>query len=192
MPFVEVDLHAPILENFGVQLTDMGSRGARKLLSMAANKVGHKALTQVRRSLVQQTGVPYSRMMLLVTGLEAWPGEDPLQYKITAIAGETNLREFKPYSGPRSFSAAPWNERRVFPNTFQPGLPGSNPDGLVYHRVGDTRQIKPSFGPNVAREMLRDPTKQRFIDAAQEVIPEIARLIDLRLRKQGPFIYNGE
>ena len=188
MPTVEISFKNEVMQNFRDALSEFGDRGARKILNMALNKKGRVSLTAVKRDLSKVTGMTYDTVNQAVEEKKSSPMT--LEYKIIGHGDWTNLRQFKPYSGARSFSAAPWNERRQFPNTFQPGPPrGYDSSATVYHRIGQTREIAPSYGPNIAREMMKPAVVSGWTFVINDVLPEVARLIKLRLERAGPFMY---
>jgi hypothetical protein len=183
---LEISFKDEVLENYQATLADFGEGGARKLLNMALNRIGKKAFTAVKRDLRDATGAAYDQITDAVSEVKSNPGT--LTYMIHAKADYLNLRAFHPYSGARAFTAAPWNERHAFPATFQPGPPrGYDSSATVYHRTGQGRAIKPSYGPNIAKEMVKPAVETDFKRVIYEVMEEIPRLIKLRLEHQGPF-----
>ena len=195
MPNVRINYKNRVLQNFQASLSELGERDARKLLSMAVNKVGRAAYVQVKRDLRDVTGIAYDTINTSVKEHKASPAN--MAYSITAGHQSTNLVQFKPRAGKTQFSAAPWNLRRVFPRTFQPGLPGANPHATVFHRIGEKipgqkQGIKPSFGPDLSREMLKPVIEKKWRIAAKGVVPEISRLMKLKMARLGPFLGAAE
>ena len=184
MSTVELRWRDKVLQNFQAQLSEFGERDARVLMRIALNKKGTSAYVAVKRNLVIQTGVSYDQIGTQVHEVKA--SEANLVYKVHADGQETNLMLFKPYSGARMFTAAPWGVRHAFPRTFQPNR---DPGRYVFHRwvSGGVRKIKPSFGPNISVEMMKEPIPSEFEFAALQVFPEIARLCKLKLAGLGPF-----
>lgn len=186
MADVEISFANDVFQKFLGDLREVGERDALRILTMALNRKGHHAFVELKRYLVRRTGIEYDKISSVIAEHKAYPAH--LAYSLDAETPYTNLREFKPYQGPRAFSAAPWGERHQFPNTFQPGAGGvPDPARLVYHRTGEGREIRPSFGPNTAVEMLRPMAVTEWRNAAEMIIPEIARMLRLRMQHLGPW-----
>ncbi|MEJ0093107.1 MAG: hypothetical protein WDN46_06670 [Methylocella sp.] len=178
---LSVEFHKKLVDNFQASLNEMGEQGSRKLISMVLNHQGRIALTAVKRYLAQTTGIAYNAISKSV--VEHKSSLVNLTYRIVGTGGPTNLRDYKPYSGASSFSAAPWGERRQFPRTFQVG--GSGPlAGFVMHRgPGGAREpIDFSYGPDLAREMAHKECIAAFNDSIEKTfMPEIRRQLTRRL-----------
>lgn len=103
-----------------------------------------------------------------------------LRYQLEARGEETNLNLFGAKQGKRGVSARPWAARRVFKSSFIVPAYG----GRVFIRTSDERgPIRPLFGPNLAREMMRHPTIHYWREAGglieARLIHELKRLFDL-------------
>lgn len=161
-----------VLERYGTKLDKLAKNDARRVMMRALNRGGDQARTQVRRSLVRQTGIKYGLIHKALDTDRATPKN--LVYKLVAVGNETNIALFGATQRKKGVSAAPWKKRRIFKGTF---LVGSN----VFKRKGKARlPIKAVYGPNIAREALRDPTKAawRKVDSYVEkrLIHELGRL----------------
>jgi hypothetical protein len=89
---------------------------------------------------------------------------------------ETNIALFGARQGKRGVSAAPWGRRRVFKSTFMIGRYGGN----VFRRRGPQRlPLKGVYGPNIARELLKDETRAAF----EAMLPGIADRVGHELRQ---------
>lgn len=142
-----------IAERFGRTLSYVSAGEANRLFARALNRGGDQGRTAVRRSLVKQTGIKYGLINRAVTDVRATPGN--LAYSLVANGNETNLSLFGAKQGKRGVSAAPWGKRRVFKSTFVVSAYG----GKVFKRTSDKRgPLDPLWGPNVARELVREPT----------------------------------
>lgn len=165
-----------VLTRFGNQLAALGDGQARVIMSRSLNHEGEKGRTQVKRALVRQTGIKYGLIDKAMKTIYSTPAS--LTYTLEARGEETNLNLFGAKQGKRGVSAAPWNRRRVFPHTFMVDRYG----GKVFVRTGKARfPIKPLFGPNIAREIVKDESEQAFragsANIVERIAHEIARLL---------------
>lgn len=173
---ITINLRDDVLHRFGNQLAVLGEGQARVIMSRSLNHEGDKGRTQVKRALVQQTGIKYGLINQAMKTIYSTPAS--LTYTLEARGTETNLNLFGARQGQRGVSAAPWNTRRVFKSTFMIGRYG----GRVFRRVGKSRfPIKPMFGPNIAREIVKDESKAAFeagsANIADRVAHELSRVL---------------
>lgn len=171
---IRVDLLDSVLVRFGNQLRALGDSEARAVMSRSLNHEGDKGRTQVKRVLVKQTGIKYGQINKAVKTIYSTPGT--LTYTLEARGDETNLNLFGARHGKRGVSAAPWATRRVFKSSFMVG----KYSGKVFKRVGASRfPIRPLFGPNIAREIVKDQSKAAFeagsANIAERVAHELSR-----------------
>ncbi|QVQ35446.1 hypothetical protein KHQ08_00695 (plasmid) [Pseudochrobactrum algeriensis] len=146
-----------IYDNFGKALNVAGDGKAKRIFANALNRGGDMARTQVKRSLVSQTGIKYGLINKAVETKRANPNK--LSYSLEATGNEMNLNLFAARQGKKGVSAAPWKQRRVFKSTFI--VPAY--DGKVYKRTSPERgPVEPLFGPNIAREITKDPTVAKW------------------------------
>lgn len=142
-----------IAKRYGQALRSLSDRKAGIIFSRALNRGGDQGRTQVRRSLVSQTGIKYGLINKAVTEIRAHPNR--LEYSLVAVGDETNLSLFNARQRKKGVSAAPWKKRRIFKGTFI--VPGYG--GKVFRRTSKERgPIAPLFGPNIARELMKEPT----------------------------------
>lgn len=161
-----------VLTRFGNQLAALGDGKARIVMSRALNHEGDKGRTQVKRALVKQTGIKYGLINQAVKTIYSSP--ETLVYTLEARGDETNLNLFGARQGKKGVSAAPWAQRRVFKSTFMVGRYG----GKVFRRVGKARfPIKPLYGPNLAREIVKDETAETFRRGAASIADRVAHEI---------------
>lgn len=140
-----------VLEQFGKRLAKLSEKEADRILARALNRGGDQARTQVRRSLVKQTGIKYGNIGKALATERAHPNR--LSYSLIATGNETNIGLFNAKQRKKGVSATPWGKRRIFPGTFLVGAYGGN----VYKRKGKERgPLEPIWGPNIAREVTRD------------------------------------
>jgi hypothetical protein len=187
---VVISARDDVMSRFGKQLAKLSEGRAKSLMSKALNTEGNKGRTQVRRALMAQTGIKSHQISKAIRTIKAGPGH--LQYKIEGTGNETNISMFglkvrwkkvasiKGRKGMRvqEVTASPWNRTRTFPGAFSIGKFG----GKVYKRTtGDRGPLKPLFGPDVARELVKEKTRAAFEDIAPKVATEVGRLIGLEL-----------
>lgn len=185
---VTISARDQVMARYGNQLGAIGEGEGRRLMAMALNTEGNKGRTQVRRALMQQTGIRSHQISKAVKTINAGPGR--LEYKLEAKAGETNIsmfglkvtwREGSAMGQIRKLqtvSAAPWNVRRTFPGAFSIARFG----GRVFKREGAGRfPLKPVYGPNLAREITKAQTRTEFETIAPKVADEVGRLLGLVL-----------
>lgn len=172
------------IERLANMLAAAGSGQARMAMARALNHEGDKGRTLVKRELVTSTGVKYS---MIVRGLSTHRATGArLQYELRQKGNETNIGLFQAVQRKSGVSAAPWNVRRVFgakgrASFFLPnGKGGSTP--LVFIRKGGSRHpIEPLFGPNIAREIVKNKPKAAWesvpISLADRIAHELSRMI---------------
>lgn len=122
----------------------------------AVNHTGAKALTQMRRVLVPQTGLKYRTLKRAVTAKKAFNGGD---FVIKSRGGDVRLKFFKPRETRKGVAASPWNRRKVYPGTFTKG--GRFPKRVALSMGGTVlRRTGKSRGPlKVVRSGLYIPTE---------------------------------
>lgn len=176
------------LAQYGNQLGALGGGQAARLMAMALNREGDKGRTRVRRAVMEQTGIRSHQLTKAIRTKRAGPGR--LAYEIEAKGAETNISMFGLKVTWRqgsamgqirmlqTVSAAPWNTRRVFPGVFSI----KRFDYKVFKREGKGRfPLKPVFGPNLAREIVKAQSKAEFETIAPKVGVEVGRLLGLQL-----------
>jgi hypothetical protein len=173
---VRISLADDVLTRFGNQLGALGDGLGRTVMSRSLNHEGDKGRTQVKRALVRQTGIKYGQINSAVKTIRASAAS--LTYTLEAKGDETNISLFGARQGKRGVSAAPWGKRRVFRSTFVVAGYGSR----TFKRTGKARfPIKPVYGPNIARELLKDETAATFkagsANIADRIAHEIARVL---------------
>jgi hypothetical protein len=160
-----------ILARYGNRLGALCDK-APVALARALNHEGAKGFTQVKRVLVKQTGIKYGMIGRAVKAKRATRVN--LVYEIEATGNETNLNLFGPAQRKKGVSARPWNVRRIFPSTFIVKAYG----GKVYKRTGAKRfPIKQLFGPNIAREIVKDDSRQAFEAITPKLVDRVGHEI---------------
>lgn len=157
-----------VFKRYGDALQAIGNRDARQLFARALNRGGDQGRTQVKRSLVAQTGIKYGLINKAVKTSRAQPNR--LVYTLTASGRETNLSLFSSRQSAKGVIASPWGKRHVFKSAFI--IPGY--DGKVFKREGSGRgPIAPLFGPNIAREIVKDQPPIKWQQAAVFVMDRV-------------------
>jgi hypothetical protein len=163
-----------VAAEYGRVLRYVSSRDMRRVYQRALNRGGDQGRTQVRRSLVAQTGIKYGLINQAVSNKRATSLD--LSYSLIAKGRETNLNLFGARQGARGVSAAPWNIRRVFKSTFIVPRFGAK---VFKRRAKERGPIKGLFGPNIGREIVREPT----VLVWEKVGPFVMRRIDHELMR---------
>lgn len=174
------------LARYGNQLGALGAGQAARLMSMALNSEGNKGRTRVRQALMAQTGIRSHQIGKAMRTVKASAGR--LQYTLEARAGETNISMFglkvqwrrvtaistRERMKLQWVSASPWNQGRQFPGAFSIKRFGKR----VFKRTSDERfPLKPVYGPNLAREIVKAQSRTAFDTIAPRVGVEIGRLL---------------
>lgn len=153
---------------------------APKALTRAINHTGKKATTQMVRALADQTGLkPKTTRKALKTKNASGPSG---AFTITSRGGNIRLKFFKARETRKGVSAAPWNNRRVYAQTFMrgghfPKRVDLNMGGAVVRRAGGSRYpLKTQrSGLYIPSEMVKGQTAGAFYSTAQSELP--ARLL---------------
>ena len=168
-----------ILARFGNQLGALGEGEAKAVMKSALWRGGNEARTQIKRVLSKQTGIKYG---MIDKAMQTKFREKPdLLYELEVTGEETNLNLFGAIQRKKGISARPWNQRRIFKGTFFAY------GGKVFRRVGPARwPIKPAYGPNIARELVKDETRKFWETAVPPAIMKrVEHEIARRLRPKG-------
>jgi hypothetical protein len=129
-------------------------------ISRALNRAGDMAVTQVGRTLAQETGLGVRQVRESIDVDRASPAD--LAYTITVSGRHIPLGEFGARETRAGVSARPWGQRRVFPGSFMI-------DGDVVARVGEERlPLRKLWGPSLAVEAGRENVFKDVIDMVQE------------------------
>ena len=134
-------------------------------IAKALDAVGNKTMTQVKRSVAKQAGVPVGKAGAVLSARQAM-GSGQGTFTIVARDVTLSLKEFGARKTRAGVSAAPWAKRRVFPHSF------IGPGGHVFVRQGKGRlPIKKLWGPNIPKEMVKDQTEQTFYAFTAQALP---------------------
>lgn len=167
-----------IIQRHAEKIKGLSEGDAIKAFVPAINRGGDQVRTKIKRSLVKSTGIKYGKINQAVKTIRAT--RSALRYQLEAKGEETNLNLFGAKQGKRGVSARPWGARRVFKSSFIVPAYG----GRVYVRAGDGRgPLKPLYGPNIARELMRDPAINYWREAEglieARLIHELGRLFGI-------------
>lgn len=161
-----------------------GAEASPAAVRRAVNHTGDKARTQMRRALVDQTGLKRKVIVkaLKTRKISAKTGGS---YTILSRGGDVRLKFFGARETQAGVSAAPWNKRQLFARTFIKGgkFPGRvklNMGGNVFVRVGSDRfPLKTVHsGLFIPKEMVTGHSAEAFDRVvASDLIDRIAHEI---------------
>ena len=152
------------IADLGQLFSSAGNR-APKAIARALNHTGGVASTQVKRALVRQVGVKSAAVNAALRKVRATPAG--LIFELRSSGKHLGLKDFAARQTKRGVSAAPWRQRRVFPNTFM------GPGGHVYKRTSKKRlPIEKLWGPSIPKEMVRGESAQAFRSTVAERLPQ--------------------
>lgn len=196
---IKIDVRDEALRRFANQLGALGDGLAKTVMARALNHEGDKGRTQVKRTLVKQTGIRYGKINEAVKTVRAT--RMTLEYRIEARGEETNLNLFgaRDRSGLRmnlkgadvgkaqqadqknrsGVSAAPWGRRMIFKHSFI--VPAYGDRVYIRTEKGSRFPLRQVFGPNIARELVKAETAETFrkgsAGIADRIAHEIARVL---------------
>ena len=167
-----------ILERYGNSLARLSDLQVKQVMARALNHEGDKGRTQISRALVTQTGIKYGLVMKGLKTIRA--SSSSLEYKLVQKGDETNLNLFNARQMKSGVSAAPWNVRRIYPGSFTIGKYANK----VFKRTGPKRfPIRPLYGPNLAREIVKGEAKIAFERIPQSLAERVGHEIYRELLK---------
>lgn len=156
-----------IYKKFGTALNSLSAGQSHKILSRALYRGGNQARTQVRRSLVSQTGIKYG---LINKAIKHTYKPSQLEYTLAATGDHTNISLFNARQVKKGVSAAPWKKRRIFKGSFLIAGYG----GKAFLRTTDERgPLSQLFGPNIAVEMTRGETLKAWESAKGFILARV-------------------
>ncbi|HEY8578646.1 MAG TPA: hypothetical protein VIL72_02080 [Beijerinckiaceae bacterium] len=162
------------LSEWAFVFEEVAKGSAKRGFSDALNKASDKSRTQVRRALVRQSGMPYRSVAAGMHTVRSRP--ETLEYRIEQDGNEQNVNLFRARYTRRGVSAAPWGARQVFEGTFIVPRYGRK----VFRRMTDDRfPLRQVWGPNIAREILRDEPPRRW----QEVLGDLEWQVQNQFRR---------
>jgi hypothetical protein len=156
----------------------IGTGGARQSFSRTLNHEGAKALTAVRRALVEQTSLPRAG----VVARTKFKGSSPATL-IAFILGEGRPLPIS-YFAPKAFSYGVrvklWGRFQVLRGAFV-----AYERGQAFKRIGPERgPIRGMYGPGIANELVKDQSKKAFEEALPSIytraVYDLARMLAVR------------
>jgi hypothetical protein len=145
------------------------------ILNRAINHTGDKALTQMRRVLVGQTGLKRKTIVRAVKATKAFGAG---AYTIRSKGGNIRLKFFAARETRKGVSAAPWNSRRIYAGTFMkggrfPNRKALNLGGAVLKRVGSSRKPLTTIksGLFIPEEMVTGQSEAAFFGTVDRDLP---------------------
>lgn len=145
-----IDAQDQVLARYGNALAALGEGQARTALSRALNHEGDKGRTQVKRAIVIQIGNKYGAVDKATATVRAT--STTLTYTLKAHGDETNIAWFGGAQRRKDVSAAPWNKRCTFARLFI--VPRFRRAFVLTSKR--RLPIRPRYGPNLARELVKD------------------------------------
>src|SRR5687768_5873204 len=181
---IALNLNDQAMKRFGAKLEALGKGQAAKVMARALNHEGDKVRTQVRTAISKQTGILKGRLNLITHGAN----ESTLTYTLTTTGRETNVAAYKRRQVEKGISAAPWGNRRIFEKAFMlkskmgiQGVVSADTEGgtqlAFIRRPGDRKKLHPLYGPNLARELIKDESKEAFERNVDMIVDRIGHEI---------------
>lgn len=161
-----------VLEQFYLRVHQLGEKRATRLFRLAMNKKGRQGTTAVKRAIRKQTSIKYGDISKVVKFRPA-RGYN-LETRITGTSREMPLSYFKPRKFSYGVGVTVWGKRQRYSGQFIVAKYG----GGVFVRASKARfPIRQTFGPSVAKEMVKDESRQAFEDNASKIMLEVNRLV---------------
>lgn len=162
------------------------SRGAfLKAMGRAVNKAGDKARTDMRRALVNQTGLKYGTFVRALRSTRGGPSSG--RYEIKSKGGNVRLRFFRPRETRGGVVAYPWNKQKLYPRAFTKGgrRPRKALNRGVLQRTGAGRLPvqQARSGLFIPTEMVTGGSEAAFYRASEQImVAELSRQLSLLLK----------
>lgn len=142
-------------------------------ISYAVGSVGPVAMGAMKRELPAQTGLQRKTISKALKG--AVRGST---YVIKSSGGNIRLKYFRAFETAQGVSAAPWNDREVFPETFikagwWPNRTTPIAGGQVLRRKGKSKypMTVVKSGLWIANEMVIGPSAAAFYNTVSMLLP---------------------
>jgi hypothetical protein len=161
------------LDRFAQMLVAAGEK-APVVIQRAVTRTGTMAKTRVVRALAAQVGLTQKRVRVEVVG---HAGDQ--SYTIYSVGNEIPLKEFGARETMAGVSAAPFNQRRIFPGSFMKGgrfpnrVPAAKLNGHVFERAGSRRLpiVKVPSGVVIPEQMVQGESLDAFETTVETVLP---------------------
>lgn len=133
---IKVDLDA--LNKFAARLQQANATMPGELAKIV-QEIGPEATNHMKRVLPEQTGLKFKTINKALKGRGRGT-----RYEITSAGGDIRLKFFNARETAKGVTAAPWNQRRLYPGTFTragwwPNRTKPIGGGHVFQRVGAKR-----------------------------------------------------
>ena len=171
--FLEAD---DVRIRFEAACTRLGEGEARRAFSMALNKEGRRAFTQLRRSLALQSSIPRGAVNA------ATRFQSATRATLSTVTAGSGRHLPLSFFGAKQFTygvrAKIWGRAQTLRSAFVVKRYG----GGVFKRTGKARfPIEQLWGPSVPVEMMRDEAFAAWEAQHPRVLTESARLISLMM-----------
>lgn len=154
---------------FEATVTRVGGGLAKRVFSMAMNKVGRKNFTHVKKALVKQTSIPPRVVNRNTKFWNASVGK--LETRIDGRREYLGLSYFKPKQMALGTAVHVWGKGIIYPHSFLVKKLSNN----VFKRTGKSRlPIEKMFGPSIHKELMQDQSLSTW----EQQLPEIAKEAD--------------
>ena len=161
-----------VLEQFYLRVYQLGEKRATRLFRLAMNKKGRQGATAVKRAIRAQTSIKYGDISKVVKFRPARGNN--LETRITGTSREMPLSYFKPKQFSYGVGVTVWGKRQRYASQFIIAKYG----GGVFVRTSKARfPIRQTYGPSIAKEMVKDDSKEAFEANARDIMVEVNRLL---------------
>lgn len=178
-----------IASKYGEQLSALGSPAKTyKVIARAANYEGRKAFVAVKRGLRRQSSIPNAIVQRSVRFQKASVtlGKGSVEVAIIGRGNPLSLKLFGAKQFKKGVRARVWGRLQTFSGTFmgpRPGTIAAKLGGHAFHREGTSRlPIKMTYGPSVARELVKDEAKAAFYASTFKIVDRVGKEIEAVLR----------
>lgn len=177
---IEVSLDG-VMQQFGEMIAKAGDR-APELMATALNAGGSTLRVRTIEAQTKQTGL--AKRTITRAQREFRASAASLVFEIEAEGGDVRLKFFRARETKAGVSAAPWNARKVFPETFIkggrfPGRVGLSMGGHVFQRTGKGRLplVGGRSGLFIPTELVSGQTAATFQAGQPEVMDVVTRSV---------------
>lgn len=175
-----------ITARYGEQLAGMTTAKAHRVMGRALNYEGRRAFIAVKRAMRIQTSIPVGRLNAAMRTNRASTTGGALEFKIIGTGKELSLKLFTPRQFKAGVKATVWGKRQTYAGSFmgpRPGVLAASLRGHVFARTSAARSpIKRLSGPSVAKEMVKNESRDAFERAMPRVVDRVGREIAAVLR----------
>jgi hypothetical protein len=150
----------------------VGGGLAKRVFSMAMNKVGRKTFTNVKTALRAQTSIPAGVVNKNTKFFTAHPGK--LETRIDGRREYLGLSHFKPKQMAHGAAVHVWGKGIIYPHSFVVKSLSNN----VFHRKGKSRlPIEKMYGPSIHKELMQDMALDTWERGNAHIAQEAQRVL---------------